>query len=249
MDENQSYNKDEAKEILKESFSPIQLEALEDGRLKVDFDTDYENFLSFIIFFGLLINVIYIFMLIFGDISFAELCEAKEYYLIPLITSIVVGYYRFSMNHYYILDPYNQEIYFSRNAFHFSHESFVSSFQDIYCVALQGKRERSKHSKWWEYYGAIILRNGDILRISDAYKIEEQKEDYLDRFKELAKKLNVPFLKINEGNAFKVVNTPVQSMSDLRMVPESDIDRGYLIKSILVVIIIMLCFLFLSYFI
>ena len=186
-------------EFLRGLGQAFEFEERIDGRLKIDFDTAFEDFFTYFTGVGFLALIVEI--IIFFTHGWNLFTENLAISLFP-VTTIALGLVLLSnTDFYYLLDVHRRELYIERNFFSYHSVEKVCDFDDIYAFSVQGSFERSKHDKWWEYYAVIILGSGKLIRFSDSTKKYRRVQRDL---KALVEKLGMRYIDCVPEKRFRV---------------------------------------------
>ncbi len=195
-----------------EVIPDLSLEHTGDGFIKVDFDTSLERFYWIVGLLGVVFTL-FVGIITLVDVKWDTVVEYWYLFSIPPFTIVFSYLAGKNTDNYYLLDLYKGKILFSRNIFFYHKKSLVAQFSDIFAVTLQGKVESDKYESWWEYFGVVVLRNGNLIRISDS-STDELLSVNEPLIKGLAKALDANYIEPVLETTIKIKTKSVTSESD-----------------------------------
>lgn len=147
----------------------------ENGRIKLDYDSPLEDFIVLVALLAGLGALIGVINLVTGN------WDSEIWGLLLGGVAICGGgmWLRGNTDCHWFLDTVRREIAFHRQIFNWKQEWAVGGFDQVRAVGVQAVHKSTKNSSWWEYWTAILLQNGQILKVSDAVKHEPGKNEKL----------------------------------------------------------------------
>jgi hypothetical protein len=193
-------------------------EKINEYRLKIDIITPLEYFFLWMI----VLSVIMFCVFIFKD-------DTRPLLWVPLVTGAISTFLYKKTDNFYIIDTSKQKIIYHFFFLGFTREKEKYSFNDVFCVMPNTKREHRKSGSRWLNYLTILMKDGTFLRISDGsreYNSKENSKNGLD----IAALIPVPYNEIGKSVQMRIKNRPVRSMDDLVAVSARKLDCEYIVK-------------------
>lgn len=135
-------------------------------KLKLELKTPLETFFMWAgIISGFILFAGFIGYIEDGLTSTAKLMLASGGLLLALFGSLY-----FHTDNYYVVDRIGERILYHFKFFFYRRVSTVCRFSEIALITTGGKREKSKHSVWWEYAVFFLTTDGDLVRVTDFVK-------------------------------------------------------------------------------
>jgi len=135
-------------------------------RLKLELNTPLETFFMWA-------GIISCFILFAGFVGYLEdgLTSTTKLMLASggLLLAIFGSLY-FHTDNYYVVDRIGERILYHFKFFFYQRVSTVCRFSEIALITTGGKREKTKHSVWWEYAVFILTTDGGLMRVTDFAK-------------------------------------------------------------------------------
>ena len=133
-------------------------------KIKVDLDTPLESALLGMAIIGA------VGLVIAGFASMEGGVPSLVWQALVGLTGIGAIGYR-GTNNYYVVDTRRKMLTYHFQFFSYRSEKPVAPFAQVVVCTVNGIRQSSKHSTWWEYAPFVVLKSGEKIKVGD-YKRE-----------------------------------------------------------------------------
>jgi hypothetical protein len=130
-------------------------------RFKLDLDTPMETFFFWMMIIGGIAAIIGLINTLDGNAS------AQTLLTVGVVVAAIAGVLYKATDNYYIIDSEKKMMLYRFKFFTINNLKIFAPFSSIHAATVNGRKQHSKHSSWWEYRAEIVLASGKVYPISD----------------------------------------------------------------------------------
>ncbi|MGM0600830.1 MAG: hypothetical protein ACQETH_13550 [Candidatus Rifleibacteriota bacterium] len=168
MEQNNCWRKTHNNSKINSSESIENVNALP-KKYKLDLDTPMETFLFWMIIIGGFTAFLGVIYYLDGETN------ARALFSIGVVVAALSGVLYKATDNYYIIDADKKMMLYQFKCFTINNLEIFAPFSSIHAITVNGRRQHTKSTTWWEYRAEMVLSSGKVYPISEwkKYAFEE----------------------------------------------------------------------------